>query len=88
MLKHWLQTAVKPCPTWEAVVTALRSPAVSEMNVAEQLESKHCTPQQPIMYETNNHTKAEESEGTYHHFYNCQALRKKYIVTYVGNCVF
>ena len=47
ILEHWLQTAVKPCSTWEAVVTALRSPSVNERYLAEQLESKHCTPQQP-----------------------------------------
>ena len=47
MLKHWLQTAVKPYPAWEVVFTALRSPAVNESYLAEQLESKHCTPQQP-----------------------------------------
>ena len=31
-----------PCPTWEAVVRALRSPIVSEKQVAEQLKSKYC----------------------------------------------
>ena len=75
MLKHWLQTAVKPYPTWEAVVTALRSPSVNESYLAQQLESKHCTPQQPIMYKNKSPTKAEESEGTYRHFYKCQALK-------------
>ena len=35
ILKYWLRTAVKPCPTWEAVFTALRSPAVNESYLAE-----------------------------------------------------
>ena len=38
MLKHWLQTAVAPCPTWEAVVKALKSPLVNEMKLAAELE--------------------------------------------------
>ena len=53
MLVHWLKTAVDPRPTWEAVVTALRSPIVNEWFVAEQLESKHCPPV----------AQAEKSEG-------------------------
>ena len=40
MLKHWLQTAVDPCPTWEAVVKALKSPLVNEMKLAAELERK------------------------------------------------
>ena len=40
MLKYWLKTAVDPPPTWEAVVTALKSPLVNEMSVAAQLERK------------------------------------------------
>ena len=54
MLKHWLQTAVDPPPTWEAVITALRSPLVNEMNVAAQLESKYCAPAQYTMGEFNS----------------------------------
>ena len=42
VLKHWLKMAVDP-PTWEAVVTALRSPLVNEMSVAAQLEANYCT---------------------------------------------
>ena len=42
VLKHWLKTAVDPPPTWEAVVTALRSPLVNEMSVSAQLEAKYC----------------------------------------------
>ena len=41
MLRKWLHTTVNP-PTWEAVVAALRSPAVNKKHVAEQLESKYC----------------------------------------------
>ena len=44
MLKYWLQTAVDPRPTWEAVVTALRSPLVREKNIAARLEEKYCVP--------------------------------------------
>ena len=40
MLKHWLQTAVDPRPTWEAVVKALKSPLVNEMKLAAELECK------------------------------------------------
>ena len=43
MLKHWLDTTVDPPPTWEAVITALKSPLVNKINVAAQLESKYCT---------------------------------------------
>ena len=54
MLKHWLKTAVDPPPTWEAVVTALRSPAVNEKSVAAQLEAKYCSPVQHVMGEFNS----------------------------------
>ena len=40
MLMRWLKTT--PLPTWEAVVSALKSPVVAEENVAAQLESKYC----------------------------------------------
>ena len=69
MLKQWLRTAVKPYPSWEAVVTALRSCCVDELFVAEQLESKYCTLVQSV-----SPTKAEESEGTY--FCTIPRLRK------------
>jgi len=39
MLKHRLDTAVDPPPSWEAVVTALKSPFVDKKNIAELLES-------------------------------------------------
>ena len=48
MLQHWFWNAV-PSPTWEAVVTALRSPVVGMNHVAEQLESKYCKPVQHMM---------------------------------------
>ena len=51
VLIHWLKAAVEPSPTWKAVVTALRSPLVNEMNVAAQLESKYCAPVQNDMRE-------------------------------------
>ena len=41
-LMYWLDTAVDPSPSWEAVVRALRSPIVGMIHVAEQLESKYC----------------------------------------------
>ena len=44
VLIYWLQTNIDPPPTWDAVVTALRSPLVNEKNMATQLESKCCTP--------------------------------------------
>jgi len=37
MLKHWLKAVTDTPSSWEAVVTALRSPAVNEKKVAEQL---------------------------------------------------
>ena len=51
MLKYWLITAVDPPPTWEAVVTALRSPLVNEKIVAAQLEAKYCSPVQHVLGE-------------------------------------
>lgn len=59
ILKHWLKTAVKPRPSWEAVVAALRSRCVDEQVVAEELELKYCSPVQLV-----SPTKAEENEGT------------------------
>ena len=44
VLKHWLDTAVDPPPSWEAVVAALRSRIVNKWFVASQLESKYCAP--------------------------------------------
>ena len=64
MLVLWLKTAVDPPPTWEAVVTALRSPSVNEKYMAEQLESKYCASVQHVMEESSKPTSVEKSEGT------------------------
>ena len=63
VLKHWLKTSVDPPSTWEAVITALRSPIVNEMSVAAQLESKYCTQVQCMTDESSSPSKAEKSEG-------------------------
>ena len=66
MLMHWLTAADDPPPSWEAVVTALRSPLVNEKNVATQLESKYCAPVQHIMDESKcQPAKTERSKGIY-----------------------
>ena len=67
MLKEWLKTAVDPRPTWEAVVKALRSPIVNEINVAAQLESKYCASTQNTVEESNSATKKSEGISL---FYN------------------
>ena len=60
MLMHWLKAADDPPPSWEAVVTALRSPLVNERSVATQLESKY------IMDESKcQPAKTERSKGIY-----------------------
>ena len=58
-LKEWLKTAVDPPPSWEAVVTALRSPAVNEKHVAARLEEKYCAQVQHVRDEG----KVEKTEG-------------------------
>ena len=63
MLKHWLDTAVDPSPSWEAVVTALRSPIVNKKIIAELLELKYCPQIQQVKEEPSNPTKVEKSEG-------------------------
>ena len=63
MLQHWLESAVDPYPTWEAIVTALRSPLVDKNYLADQLESKYCAPVQLMKEESSSHTKSEEGEG-------------------------
>ena len=63
MLKYWLDTAVDPPPTWEAVVTALRSPIVDKKNIAELLELKYCPQTQQNKQDPSSPTKAEKSEG-------------------------
>ena len=64
MLARWFKTAIDPCPSWEAVVAALRSPSVDAQHLAEQLESKYCT---LILAESNSPitSKTEKSKGTY-----------------------
>ena len=63
MLARWFMTAIDPRPSWEAVVAALRSPSVDAQHLAEQLESKYCS---PIMHDSNSPimSKAEKSKGT------------------------
>ena len=63
MLMHWLKIAVDPPPTWEAVVSALKSPLVNEKYFAAQLESKYCKPVQNVMEESSNTTSVEKNEG-------------------------
>ena len=63
MLKHWLDTAVDPPPSWEAVVTALRSPIVDKKNIAMQLEAKYCAPEQCMRDKSNSSTTLEKGEG-------------------------
>ena len=64
VLIHWLKTTVDSPPSWEAVVSALRSLIVNEMNVAAQLELKYCPPMQDVMDNSNSSTKAEKSKGS------------------------
>ena len=64
VLKHWLDTAVDP-PTWEAVVTALKSPTVDKKKVADQLESKYCAPVHCVGEKSDSPTKVEKSKGIY-----------------------
>ena len=61
MLIYWLKMAVDPPPSWDAVITALKSPIVGEKNIAAQLESRYCP---PLQDESKSPTKAEKSEGT------------------------
>ena len=63
VLKHWLDTTTNPPPTWEAVITALRSPIVDKKNIAEQLESRYCAPVPSSRNESNNLTTLENHEG-------------------------
>ena len=64
MLKEWLRTVVDPPPSWEAIVTALKSPLVNEKKVAARLESKYCTPVQNDMKEESScHSQVEMNEG-------------------------
>ena len=64
MLKHWLDTTVDPPPTWEAVISALKSPLVNKMNVAALLESKYCSPvQYDMREEPSYHNQMEMKKG-------------------------
>ena len=63
VLKYWFKTAVNPRPTWEVVVTALRSHIVNECFVAEQLESKYCAPVQHEVDQSNSSTKMDTDKG-------------------------
>ena len=62
VLKYWLDTAVDPRPSWEAVVAALRSPIVDKKYIAEKLESMYCASVQHVK-ESNGFTKMEKSAG-------------------------
>ena len=64
VLKYWLKTAVDPPPTWEAVVIALRSPSVNEINLAAQLEAKYRTSVQYMRGKSSHPTQIEESEDS------------------------
>ena len=63
VLKHWLDTITDPPPTWEAVITALRSPIVDKKNIAMQLEAKYCPPVPSSRNESKSPTTLENSEG-------------------------
>ena len=65
MVKEWLKTAADPPPSWEAIVTALRSPSVNEKSIAAQLEAKYCAPIQHIhvVEKSNIPTNIEKTEG-------------------------
>ena len=60
MLKHWLDTAVDPCPTWEAVIAALRLPIIGKKKVAKQLEAKYCV---TVQHQSNRPTANMEIDG-------------------------
>lgn len=62
VLKHWLDRAVDPHPSWKTVITALRSPTVDKKRVAEDLEAKYCEPVQ-CSDKSNSFTTMEKSEG-------------------------
>ena len=64
VLKYWLKTAVDPPPTWEAVVIALRSPSVNEINLAAQLEAKYRTSVQYMRGKSSHPTQIEKSEDS------------------------
>ena len=62
VLKHWLDTTTDPPPTWEVVITALRSLTVNKKKVADQLESKYCA---PVRCMGEKSTKVEKNKGIY-----------------------
>ena len=63
MLKHWLDAAIDPSPTWEAVITALKSPLVDKSDIATKLELKYCAPVPGSRHESNSPATLENSEG-------------------------
>ena len=86
VLKYWLKTATDPCPTWEAVVAALRSPIVNAKHIAEQLETKYCAPVECIGDASNSPTKVEKSEGI-HTLRECTYVQTMVCVNYCANIV-
>ena len=64
VLKYWLKTAVDPPPTWEVLLTALRSPLVNEKSIAAQLELKYCKSVRYMRSESSHPIKMEKSEGS------------------------
>ena len=70
MLKCWFDSAVNP-PTWEAVVTALKSRIVNKKKVADELESKYIVPVHCIGEKSNSPTKVEKSKGNSTYYIHC-----------------
>ena len=55
MLMYWLESAVDSHPPhWKTIVTALRSPLVNEIHLADQLESKYCAAEQRMKEEPSS----------------------------------
>ena len=77
MLKHWLKTVVDPPLSWEAVVTALRSPAVIKMR-SMLLSTWSWSTVQLVMEEFHSPTKVEISEG----ILSCVLCRVKSILSW------
>ena len=60
VLKHWLDRAVDPLPSWRTVITALRSPTVDMKRVAANLEAKYC---EPVQCREMSNSSTVEREG-------------------------
>ena len=45
MLDYWLNNAT--VPSWNALINALKAPTVGESRLAEELEERHCSPEDP-----------------------------------------